>query len=367
MTLNIVFISRHDYRTGWKAGIHFIADAVRNLGHKVRFVSVGFSPLSMIAEDHRKPLYGKANRWETVDNIDCYLWQSPIHPFGKGLGRYKRLTNFLFRWWIRSPCKALDQACREADLIVVQSGVSATLAGRARRHAPKATIVYLASDLLETIDAHPYIARQLFKDRKKLDTVAVISRPMAPHLEYLERPIVYLPQGILKSRFKHTTPSPFTAERNIVTVGSMLFDEAFFKAAAPAFPDIVFHHIGTPEFETDHKNIVFYGRLPFEETLPYLKHANAGIAPYLDSDNTEYLADSSLKLAQYEFLKLPAVCPHFAVGGRPSRHGYTPGDAPSIVGALQNALSTPFEDGESDVLDWCDVGARVIEMARQRT
>lgn len=356
----ILLISRHDYRTGWRAGRHFLADAFRDLGAAVQFFSVGFSALSMLSDDHRKNLFGRANAWQTVDGIDCYLWRSPVHPFGRGLGKFEGLTDTLFRWWIRSACTALDDAARDADLIVVESGISAALIGRIRRSAPNSKIIYFVADLLETIGAHAFISKQLYRDRQAIDSIVVVARAMAPHFQDFGCPVFFVPHGVSKADFDGISASPYETGRNVATVGSMLFDASFFDVAADAFPDVHFHLIGTPGIEGTFKNVTEYGRMPFRDTLPYLKHANAGVAPYRQRADAAYLADSSLKLMQYEYLRLPAICPVFAVGDKINRHGYEPGDPGSIVSAITAALGSTFTDEASGVLDWKDVANHLL-------
>jgi len=364
--LKILLISRHDYRTGWRAGRHFLADAFRDLGASVQFFSVGFSALSMLSDDHRKGLFGKANAWQEVDGISCYLWRSPLHPFGKGLGSFERLTNTLFRWWITSRCEALDEAAREADLIIVESGISAALIGRIRKSAPNTTIIYFVADLLETIGAHTFISKQLYHDRQAIDRIVVVARAMAPHYAKFGCPVHFVPHGVSKSDFDGIGASPYETSKNVATVGSMLFDASFFTTAAEAFPDVHFHLLGTPGIEGNFDNITEYGRMPFKDTLPYLKHADAGIAPYRFRSDAEYLADSSLKLIQYEYLRLPAVCPDFAVGDKINRHGYQPGDPDSVIRAIADALSSTFADEASEVLDWKDVANRLLALPKDQ-
>ncbi len=362
MAKDILLVTRHDYRTGWRANFHFLADAYRDIGASVRFVSTGFSALSLLAPDHRRSLFRNANRWEEINGINCYLWRSPVHPFGRGLGAMKSLTNKLFRWWVTSRCDALDQAASAADIIIVESGISAALIGRLRRSAPQAKIIYLVSDLLETVGAHPFIEEQLFQDRAAISHIVVVARAMAAHFAPFERPVHFIPHGISKSDFDDIGPNPYVADTNIVTVGSMLFDPGFFQIAARQFPHTQFHLIGTPVLEERPANVTEYGRLPFSETLPYLKYADAGVAPYHDQDHAEYLSDSSMKLMQYDYLALPAICPDFAAGDHANRHGYRPDNSISIRSAIETALRATGTGTAPDVLDWKDVASQLADL-----
>jgi 2-beta-glucuronyltransferase len=106
-------------------------------------------------------------------------------------------------------------------------------------------------------------------------------------------------------------------------------------------------------------NIHVYGEMKFAETVKYIKHAKFCIAPYRRNNAAAYLADTSLKLLQYEFLGQPAMCPSFAAGGRPHRFGYEPGDADSIAQAIQSAMRQG-KHKPGHYLSWAEVAKRVM-------
>jgi 2-beta-glucuronyltransferase len=156
------------------------------------------------------------------------------------------------------------------------------------------------------------------------------------------------------------TQSPYPKGIHAVSVGSMLFDPDFFHLATEARPDITFHAIGCgidPGLLP--KSTIYYKEKPYAETLPYLRHAAFGIAPYRSGKTPYYLCDTSMKLRQYAFLGLPAVCPEFAVGNHnSSRFGYVVGDKSSIAEAIQKALIAPRTRSE-DFLSWSEVVAQM--------
>lgn len=361
----VLLVSRHDYRTAWRANFHPIADAFAGLGDQVSFVSVGYSPLSRFSQDQRRLLDDRANRWQRVGGVDCLLWKTPFHPVGLGRPLADRLATPLYRWWARLPGRELDEAAAAADLIVVESGLSPVLIPRLRRCAPSATLVYLASDLFSTIGAPVIMDGLLEEARDAIDTVIVVARGMAPHLRHLRRPIRYVPHGIDPAAFASSAPSPYAEPgRHVVTVGSMLFDPDVFAVAARAFPDVTFNLIGTPPGPAYPPNVREHGTMPFAETIPWLRHADAGVAPYRRGDAAEYLADSSMKLMQYGYLGLPALCPDFAVGRHRLRFGYRPGDGDSIVAALTAALDPLVNRQAAPVLTWRDVAERLADPER---
>jgi len=129
---------------------------------------------------------------------------------------------------------------------------------------------------------------------------------------------------------------------------------------APAFPDVTFHVIGCGRRIEMPGNVRVYDEMPFRDTLAYLKHATAGVAPYHNAPGTEYLADSSLKLAQFEYFGLPSVCPSFAAGENQSRFGYKVGDVDSMRRATGQALMMAGKVAPRNFKSWAEVAARVL-------
>lgn len=360
----VLLVSRHDYRTKWRANFHPIADGFAALGNEVSFVSIGYSGMTCFSQDRRRPLDARANRWERVNGIDCYLWKAPFHPIGLRQPALDRMARPLYHLFARLPARALDEAARRADLILVESGLSPVLIPRLRRQAPGALIMYVASDLFETVGAPAIMNDILAEAAEAITTVVVVARAMAPHFEHLRRPIRFIPHGIDPAAFSDDAPSPFTGGRNVVTVGSMLFDPSVFTAAAAAFPDVQFHLIGTPSGTTYPANIHEHGPMPFADTVAWLRHADTGVAPYRQGASADYLSDSSMKLMQYGYLGLPALCPDFAVGAHPLRFGYRPGDPASIADALARALDPAVERRSAPTLTWTQVAERLAEPDR---
>lgn len=364
MPRRVLLISRHDYRTNWRANFHPIADGFAALGDQVSFISVGFSPISRFSHDQRRFLDARANRWERVDGIDCFLWKSSFHPIGLGRPAFDRLARPLYDVFARLSAPALDEAAAQADLILVESGLSPVLIPRLRRCAPKADLVYVASDLFATIGAPVVMDDILAEAADAITTVVVVARAMAPQFRHLGRPIRYVPHGIDPAAFASEVPSPFKGCRNVVTVGSMLFDPGVFTVAAAALPDVSFHLIGTPAGPTYPANVQEHGPMPFSDTIAWLRHADAGVAPYREGASADYLSDSSMKLMQYGHLGLPAVCPDFAVGNHPLRFGYRPGDDRSIVDAFVRALDPAVDRHPAPTLSWTDVAERLASPER---
>jgi 2-beta-glucuronyltransferase len=140
-----------------------------------------------------------------------------------------------------------------------------------------------------------------------------------------------------------------------------LFDAEFYRRVAPHFPQVNFHVIGCGTVFDAPANVRLYDEMPFRTTLPYLRHADVGLAPYVYSVGADYVAESSLKLAQFEYLGLPAVTAAFAAGGNPNRFGYVLGDTASMIAAMQAALAHVGHVVPRKFLSWDDIARRVLD------
>jgi 2-beta-glucuronyltransferase len=357
----VVFLSAyHDYRTNKRASIHQVARAMVQLGHDVSFISTRFSLLSKYKGDSRLFLSDRANKLEVFDGIKCYLWRTAFHPFASNNPLVKVAMAALFPFYAKLPNKEVDAMLAAADFVIIESSVAAIFIRRIRRVAPAAHIIYYATDRLDTVGAHPFVRRQLEADGALIGHVSMRSPRMANDFSWASGRLFRAEFGIEESEFAEIGANPYTNPLNAVSVGSMLFDQSFFEAVAPAFPQVTFHVIGCGTRFTPPPNVIVYDEMKFKDTLPYVKYATVGIAPYHDAPGTEYLADSSLKLAQFEYFQLPAVCPDFAVGTNLSRFGYRTGDAGSMRAALTAALAKVGHVAPRKFQSWEDVAARVL-------
>ena len=356
----ILFISGHDYRSPRKANIHFIAQASRAFFDEVAFVSIGFSNISLMKSDTRSSLAAQANRWEERDGIRCYLWKTPFHPFNVKNQLAKSVAGFAYDAYATLPSTDLDDAFASADVIVFESGLSPIFIERARRRNAKARFLYVASDLLTTIGVHARVLQAMDRGMDQFSVIRIAARDMSPAFDKAADRVRFIPHGIDKSIADWEMTDPYAGGVNIVTVGSMLFDASFFEIAATAFPEMKFHVIGAKGNFTLPDNVQQYPETPFAKTLPYIKFADAGVAPYRPHGEAGYLADSSMKLTQYGFLGLPAICPEFAVGDYPGRYGYTPGDEASIIAAVKSAVAAKGKFQPKGVLSWQEVTQQLL-------
>jgi 2-beta-glucuronyltransferase len=171
-----------------------------------------------------------------------------------------------------------------------------------------------------------------------------------------------VPHGLDASLDALGDPSPYGPGNHVVSMGSMLFDVDFFMTASQAFPALTFHIVGSghPHNARYGSNVEVYDHMPYDRTVPYIKHAHIGVAPYRGDAVPDYLADSSMKMMQYDFFGLPTVCPHSVTGDYSGRFGYTPGNPESIRAAIALALDAPHQRTRN-ILSWSDVTERVLQ------
>ncbi|HVU30998.1 MAG TPA: hypothetical protein VHE36_11430, partial [Sphingomicrobium sp.] len=320
----------HDYRTAKRASIHQIADGLVRKGFDVAFVSTRFSLLSKLTSDSRLFLWDKANRIEQKDGVECLLWRTLVHPFSSRLGFLERMTGRAYDFYAELGNPLFDGLVRKADYVIVESGTAAIYIRRIRRTNPSAKIIYYAADRLETINAHPFVRKRLVEDDALIDHFSLRSEQLSDDFPNGAGRMFKAGFGINSGDFSKVGPSPYAKGKKVaVSVGSMLFDASVFQLAAANFPELEFHVIGCGSRFEAPPNVHIHDEMPFESTLAYVKHAKIGIAAYSPVAGAEYLADSSLKLAQFDYCGLPSVCPDFAVGSSCSRIGYEPGNEAS--------------------------------------
>jgi 2-beta-glucuronyltransferase len=355
----VIMSGYHDYRSKRKADLHFIADELKKRG-EVSFFSLRYSYLTRYKEDPRHHLWDRANNYEKVDGVGCYLWRTLIHPF-RMPKRFARIEQLVFDIFSRQMPKVMRSVIKRANIVLVESGMSIIYVPLIKRLNPKARIVYLASDSLDAIGQAGAI-KDAFKANAATINGARVPSPYLAQDIPQEVPCYYIPHGIDKTQFEKIGPSPFTpGSLNAVSVGSMLFDPLFFEIAAKLFPNVTFHVIGSGYPGAGSDNLLYYPEMAFEKTLPFLKHSSFAVAPYGRGVDA-YLTHTSMKLMQYNYLGIPAVCPRTVAGSSYGRFGYDPEQPLTIMTAIENALASGAIVPQPH-LDWGQVTQLIVEAA----
>lgn len=358
----LIITAHHDYRTPRRSSIHFIADELARRG-SVRFFSLRYSRLSQRKGDIRTVIDERSNRVELHNGVECFLWKTPIHPFNMRKKLFRMVEDAIFWIYEHTPSPVMVSWIKEADVIIYESGIAPIYFQLAKRLNPSARHIYRGSDDLDTINVAAYARRKFAVVAKKMDALCLLSKRMASNIPS-QGNVYCVPNGLDDGIDALGDPSPYGPGVHAVSIGSMLFDASYFEVASHAFPEVTFHVIGSghPPSPGYGKNVVVYGDMKYAETIGYMKHARFGIAPYISEDVPVYLADSSLKMLQYDYFALPTVCPHSVTGQYPSRFGYQIGDAESIKAATAAALAAPHERSRQ-ILNWAELTDRLLEPA----
>jgi 2-beta-glucuronyltransferase len=355
-----LMITGHDYRSKRRANVHFIARELALRG-QTRMFSVAFSALSNLrGGDPRIGMEHMANSPKKHEGVECYLWRTPLHPFNPRLPILQRISPLAFHLYTASAPRILNEWANSSTVIMIESGPGVVFAEQLRRASPKARLIYLASDDNKTINCDPYIDRALGRAAHLFEFARIPSRQLSGAIpEFV--PKFYIPQGVDPAAQRSGSERPYGPGEHAVSIGSMLFDAKFFAVAVRLFSEIKFHVIGSgvPRSSLP-AEVAYYDEMNYSKTIPFIEHAAFGIAPYRNAPNPYYLADTSLKLLQYQSFGLPAVCPQFAVGdGNRLRFGYTPGDPETIKAAI-NCARHAERGASARVLSWSEVTDRLL-------
>jgi 2-beta-glucuronyltransferase len=361
----VIISAYHDYRTPKRASLHQIADALVRAGFGVSFISTRYSLLSRLTGDSRLFLWRRANTVELANGVECLLWRTAAHPFRSRLGLVQLLSGYAYDLYSELPNPLFDELLRKADYVVVESGIAAIYLARIRRMNARAKIIYYAADRLETIGAHPSARRKLSENEAVIDHFCLRATQLKDDFPYAAGRMYKAGFGINPEEFAAAGPSPYASdEKVVISVGSMLFDPSVLQTAAANFPQLQFHVIGPGVKFDAPPNVHIHPEMPFDQTLAFVKHASIGLAPYAPVEGGDYLAESSLKLMQFEYYGLPSVCPSFAVGSSANRVGYEPSNEASITHAICSAISMIGQVESRSFPSWEEIALQVIEPGR---
>jgi 2-beta-glucuronyltransferase len=364
---NAVIFSFHSMGFGTrKNSVVFLAEGLAELGWRIDLVTAQLSLLSELAGVPRLRSIPRdeRNTWlERTPFISTFVWIPAIHPATTRYDFINRLATPLFRLYPYLLPESVRRRVRSARLIIIESCSAAMLFPLLKRLAPKAKFVYRACDSLAAIGMHPVISEVQSKTAGNYDLLTSPSNLLlADYPPYMRTCL--LPQGLQKALFDEPIPSPFVeAGPHAIIAGDMMFDRPSFEIMVQNFPNITFHTFGRMDLGelTQYENLSHHGEVPFEELRSYIVHADLGIAPYIDRSDVHYLAESSLKLVQYTYARLPIVAPYFCKGDREHLKDYRPGEEASITRAVGAALQVERRTiDRSGVRDWQEIAGDML-------
>ena len=325
-----------------KADWHFLADAYRDQGWRVLFLTVGLSWASYLRSDHRLGYLGEntKNKVQKVsNNLYSFVLWSKWHPVNLRAGFLNKLTYPLLSHYGNQQIGDAASFVSEADLVLFESTPGLMLFEQLRALNRNGRFVYRASDDPRVVGFHPVVIDAEDKAAPRFDLISLPS----PHMRLRNLPnAVVHSHGVDKAAFDNCAENPFRsalAAKHVVSVGGTLFDTETLGHAVSLFPNWAFHIIGWHS-GVQAPNVTYYEEMPFVETVPFVKNADVGLALYRYRSGAEYLSHSSLKMLQYTYCRLPIVAPAFACAPeRPHTFGYQSGKPASIQEAFAQAAS----------------------------
>jgi len=360
--MNIFFVTGHDASAARKVDFHFWAESLERRGDHVDFMTVGLSSATSRKKNarHFKPPF---NTWNPLTpGVHRFVWRPLFHPFSLKNANLDLLTRPVFSLYPAMLPDSVKTRVQRADVIVIESGVGLTLTKLFKSLAPKARFIYSCSDLLETLSFHPLVLSAERKAVPLFDMIRVPAKIMTDSFPSTA-PVIYIQPGLDTSAFDEVQSNPYTKPNNAISIGDMLFNAKVIQNLAKNFPDWTFHLFGKEaRLPSPMNNVVEHGEQPFSSLVPYLVHADIGIAPYRDAPSVAYISQSSLKMVQYTYCRLPIIAPHFAAAGREHVQSFHPdADEESLVSAFKSA--TTYDRGSIDrsqVLNWDEVTEKMF-------
>jgi 2-beta-glucuronyltransferase len=340
----VVLVTVHYWYSKRRAGFHWLADAYHRLGWRVLFFTASASWLSYLRRDHRtlySSFWEQRNKlWQVGEDFYGYVWFTPFHPVNLRSGLLNTLSKPLMGTYGSLPLGPVEPLLRKANLFVFDSGLGLLLLKRVKAINPKARYVYRVSDDLRFLKSHPLVLEAEEDGLAHFELISTPSKAIFERFKDLHPNVELHPHGIRKDLFDREYPNPYQGRPgpHLVFVGIAFFDEDFINRASRMFPSAQFHIIGPLPRATNAHNVSYYGEIPFEETVPFILHADVGLATWSCLPGAESLSDS-LKVIQYTYARLPVLMPSCIPAMRPNIITYVPGDDRSIRSAVLKALS----------------------------
>jgi 2-beta-glucuronyltransferase len=332
---SVVLISGHYLGSKRRAGFHHLANAFWNLGWDVTFATVAISFLSRLRSDYRfaYPVREEGNQLVPVrERLTSFVLLTRWHPGNLRFGLANRLSRLWFARYASVPLGRLEERLRGADLVVFEGTAGLLLVERIRALAPRARLVYRASDDLRALGVHPLILEAEARAIPLFDLVSAPTPRIGEILGAHGSVEVHSP-GVDKRAFDRPTESPYAAGLAAVFAGvSPVFDYDMLDAASELAPEVSFHIIG-PRPRPLPANVLFHPELPFHDVVPYFQHATFGLL----FTAAGYSLGQGNKLAQYSYCRLPVVAPSDLGVDRPNACVFDRGDSESLRRALVQA------------------------------
>ncbi len=359
----VVLFSFHYLGSDRKAGFQWIADAFWRMGWDVVFVTAPISRVSRLRRDFRfdYPVCEEANRLVQVhERLRSYVLYTNYHPVALPHAWMNWLSAPLFARYGRTPLKSLAEAVAGSDLMIIESTPAILLVPQLQRLNPAGRLVYRASDDLTfpNLRTHPSVLNAEESLAPEFDLISTASHITVDRLG--SDNATYHPHGVAKHLFDRAETSPYVEGTHVVWVGTKWMDDAFMELAAAAFPKWEFHVIGPIPRTVSHPNVHYYGELPFEETVPLIRHADIGLSTFptlkAEGRTRDSMRIHSLKTTQYTYCGLPIVAPSDLFIDRENVFSYNVAEPSTVREALEAAAAAGRRPELAEgILSWDDL------------
>lgn len=363
-----VLFTGHFYRQGRRGSMHWLADELRDHGWHVRFVTFGYSWLSLLMRDVR--LAGVTMPQQGLSNIgpglETYFALKLFHPINLRNSVLNRLAQPVFERFKDLWEGDVRRLAADADMVVLESGLPVVLARLVKLNS-RAKLIYRVNDDVRIMQMPPVVPEAEIAYAALFDRISVASPILARRFAALGC-VGLDPMGLDAARFAQQHPSPFNPrwEVEAVCAGTSHFDGQTVLTMADLRPNWRFHILGRLRVHMRAPNIVCHGEKSFDQIVPYVQHADIGLAPYRDRPGVEYQTHHSNRLMQYAALGLPTVGPRRMTHlDAPYLVGYDPGDMASIDAALARAVNLDRTRLSAQVPGWDALYRGIVSVCDQ--
>lgn len=360
---NVIFVSGHFYNSKRKAGFHQIADAFVNSGNKIVFVTAPYSLLFKLKKNHYSSQLNFEKNKLILERKNAFSY---VHYTFFHIANFKNkflnfVTQSLYKFYQRFPLKYLKVEVENSDLIIFESAPGLFLFDKFKKINSKAKYIYRVSDDLENLNVHPSLIKYEHRILSQFDLVSVPSQFIYDKL-FKIAPNANLKlhyHGLKKEIYDLEYNSPYPDNSiNAIFVGVYKLDYNFLNYAASNFKNITFHIIGPLDQKVKMENIKYYGEMPFEETIPFVKYANIGLHTIIYSKGAESFTDS-LKVHQYTYCGLPIIAPDFLRTDRKNMFYYR-NESDISLAIIDSLKFKNFKNLKNNVITWAELKTKLL-------
>ena len=361
--MKVIIITTHEYYIGRKTGLHFLSEYFSKK-NKTYFITVGLSYLSFLKK-HRKHFSKPFNKLRQISsNLYTYTWVSFFHPFKTPSRFIDTLIEpivSLYALLLPKTLKLILKDNNEKYFVIIENGSGLLLVNKIKLYCKNVKLIYWQSDKLSLLPYPNIIHKAEKKFLYLFDYVRTNAMLTAEEYKLRHPKVFYIQQGIQKNLFNQKYSNPYKKKNNVISMGESHLDKETLIKIIEMFPNWNFHIFGKNIRLPKYPHLTHYGEINFNQLVPYIIYADIGLAIYNDHESTSYLVDSSLKIIQYSYCRLPVICPNIIKNPKKNIFTYRTNDQKSIYNSFMKAISFNKNDVSNDeILDWSEIGKKIL-------